>query len=352
MIGGKNSTKKHFVGGEKMGLVKLLDVKHPIIQAPMAGVTTPEFVAASAETGVLGSIGAGYLSAEATRKFIREVKKLTTKPFAVNLFVPEKVKATEEQLQKAYEVLQPIANKLGIAEWNTPFSVTEFEGQVRVLIDEGVKVCSFTFGLPDSTTIKLLKENNIFLIGTATTPGEAQLLEKAGMDAIVAQGSEAGGHRGSFSGQLMFMPLDQLISSIIKSVTIPIIAAGGIADKEQMENVLAKGAQAVQIGTALLVANESGAHPVYKKAILDAVEGTTVLTTAFSGKAARGLRNCFTKEMVDMAIAQYPYQNDMTKEIRKAAANQGNSDYMSLWAGENVHKVKTGSIADILNSFI
>ena len=194
-----------------MSLVQMLGIKLPIIQAPMAGVTTPEFVAASAELGILGSIGAGYLSAEGTRKFIREVKELTDHPFAVNLFVPEKIEASKKQLQDAFEALQPFGRRLGITLTNGPFAESEFDGQILVLIEEGVKICSFTFGLPNETTIRLLKENDVFLIGTATTVEEAKLAEKAGMDAVVAQGSEAGGHRGSFNGELQFIPLHELL---------------------------------------------------------------------------------------------------------------------------------------------
>lgn len=335
-----------------MNLVQLLGIRHPIIQAPMAGVTTPEFVAASAKAGMLGSIGAGYLSAEETRRFIRKVKELTNQAFSVNLFVPEKVDTNEVQLQKAYEALQPIAKKLGIAGWDPKFTESEFEGQVRVLIEAGIKCCSFTFGIPDEATVELLKENDVFLIGTATTVEEAVLVEKAGMDAVVVQGSEAGGHRGSFSGTLTFIPLNELLSNIVKSVRIPVIAAGGIANKERMEYALSSGAQAVQIGTALLATDESGAHPIHKKEILKADEGTTVLTTAFSGKTARGLRNSFTEDMKSTTIASYPYQNDLTKELRKVAAGQEDSDYMSLWAGENVHLVATGSVEEVLQSFI
>lgn len=335
-----------------MNLLQLLGIKHPIIQAPMAGVTTPEFVAASAKAGVLGSIGAGYLSAEETRDFIRKVRELTNQAFAVNLFVPEKGATNEVQLQKAFEALEPIAKQFGIEDWDPKFTESEFEGQVQVLIGEGIKCCSFTFGIPDEATVKLLKENDVFLIGTATTVEEAVLAEKSGLDAVVAQGSEAGGHRGSFYGELTFIPLNELLSDIVKSVAIPVIAAGGIANKERMENALSRGAQAVQIGTALLATHESGAHPVHKRTMLKANEGATVLTTAFSGKTARGLQNRFTKEMKNAAIAPYPNQNDMTKGIRKVAAKQGKSDYMSLWAGENVHLIATGSVKEILKQFI
>ncbi len=333
-------------------MATLLEIEYPIIQAPMAGVTTPEFVAAAAEAGMLGSIGAGYLSAVETRQFIREVKERTEKPFAVNLFVPENVKMDQPYLREAYEALQPIGKQLGMPFWKAPLSEPEFDEQIRVVVEEGVKICSFTFGLPDEETIRLLKEYGVYLIGTATTVEEAKLAEQAGMDAIVAQGSEAGGHRGSFSGELTFIPLQELLAAIVASVQIPVIAAGGIATKEGMDHALAAGAQAVQIGTILLAAEESGAHPVYKQAVLEADEGCTIFTKAFSGKTARGIRNQFMMDMKEAIIAPYPYQNDLTKEIRKAAAQQEKRDFMSLWAGESVHLSREGTIKEILAQLI
>nr|WP_210471099.1 nitronate monooxygenase [Sporosarcina sp. 6E9] len=327
-------------------------MKSPIIQAPMAGVTTPEFVAACAEAGALGSIGAGYLSAAATRKFIREVKALTEKPFSVNLFVPESTIANENELVDAYTALEPIRKELGITSERPKRSIAEFDDQVRVLIEENVKVCSFTFGLPDENTIHLLKENDVYLIGTATTVQEAKLAEDSKMHAVVVQGSEAGGHRGSFHGELTLEPLNELLIDCVNTVEIPVIAAGGIANKEMLDKALSAGAQAVQIGTALLVANESGAHPIHKQAILHSNDGCTTLTTAFSGKTARGINNRFIMEMKNTEIAPYPYQSDLTKEIRKEAAIQGKSDFMSLWAGENVHLTTEGTVKEILKKFI
>ncbi len=333
-----------------MNLATILKIKHSIIQAPMAGVTTPEFVVASAEAGILGSIGAGYLSAEATRQFIRKVKARTNKPFAVNLFVPEPPGMNQLYLREAYEALQPIGKQLGIPFWRAPLSMPEFDGQVQTVLDEGVTICSFTFGLPDDKTIQLLKGNHVYLIGTATTVEEAKLAQQAGMDAVVVQGSEAGGHRGSFTSDGALIPLDELLREVVVSVQIPVIAAGGIATAERAAKALSAGAQAVQIGTALLATDESGAHPVYKQAVLAADEGCTVVTNAFSGKTARGIGNRFIREMKDAVIAPYPYQNDLTKEIREAAARQGESDFMSLWAGESVHLSTGGKLKDIIES--
>ncbi|MHA6259252.1 NAD(P)H-dependent flavin oxidoreductase [Sporosarcina sp. CAU 1771] len=335
-----------------MKLTTLLGIEHPIIQAPMAGVTTREFVVASAKSGIVGSIGAGYFSAEETRGFIRDVQKQTNRPFAVNLFVPEQVEMEQQTLRQAYEALQPIGEQLGMPFWKAPLSESEFAEQIQVVIDEKVIICSFTFGIPDEKTIRILKENDVFLIGTATTREEAILVEQAGMDAVVVQGSEAGGHRGSFSGELTMIPLIALLKETIEAVGIPVIAAGGIASKETKEKLFQLGAQAVQIGTAFLLANESGAHPLYKEAILHAKEGTTVLTRAFSGKFARGIRNRFTDEMATVPIAPYPYQNDLTKNIRQEAARQEKVEFMSMWAGENLHLSERGSLQEIVNRLL
>ena len=334
-----------------MTFTETVGIQHPIIQAPMAGVTTPEFVAAAAEAGVLGSIGAGYLSAEATRDFIREVKKLTDKPFAVNLFVPEQTEMDQEQLRQAYLALQPIGKKLGMPFWKAPLSESSFDGQIDVIIEEEVAVCSFTFGLPDETVVRKLKEHNMYLIGTATTVEEAKAAEEAGMDAIVAQGKEAGGHRGSFLGEQL-VPLEELLPSIVEAVGIPVIAAGGIANGEHLHDQLLRGATAVQIGTALLATEESGAHPLYKQAVIDATENNTVLTKAFSGKSARGIRNEFIEMMEGVPIAPYPYQNDLTKKIRSEASSQGRPEFMSLWAGESVEETVGGTVREIVEKFI
>ncbi|GKV55019.1 nitronate monooxygenase [Sporosarcina sp. NCCP-2222] len=334
-----------------MKLLELLGIEHPIIQAPMAGVTTPEFVAASSNFGVLGSIGAGYLSADETREFIQAVKKRTERPIAVNLFVPEEMQMEQELYEEAYEALQPIGAKLGMPLWDVTLSVSQFEQQLDVIIQEKVEVCSFTFGLPKPGDIKILKEAGVQLIGTATSVEEALAVEKAGLDAVVVQGSEAGGHRGSFIG-LPLIPLQTLLQDVAKAVSIPVIAAGGIADAARMNQMLTYGAQAVQIGTALLAARESGAHPLYKQAVLRAQAGSTVLTDTFSGKMARGIHNEFIEMMQNARIAPYPVQNDLTKKIRSEAGKQGKPEFMSMWAGEQVHSTTEGTVEEILRKFI
>ncbi|QDP99212.1 nitronate monooxygenase [Lysinibacillus fusiformis] len=328
------------------------EIQYPIIQAPMAGVTSPKFVAACAEAGVLGSIGAGYLDGEQTKSFIQEVKKLTQKPFAVNLFVQEEPRIDVEVLQNARMALQPFYDELGLSPVQSVMSSEVFEGQVQAILDENVAICSFTFGIPSADVIHRLKENNVYVIGTATTLNEAKCVEEAGMDAVVLQGGEAGGHRGSFIEPIQFINRNELLQQVVGGITIPIIVTGGIVSKDDVKMALADGAQAVQIGTALLVADECEISTAYKNAILQSKAQQTTVTRAFTGKPARGLANDFTKRMKDAIVAPYPLQHYLTSTIRKESAQQGNSQYVSMWMGENCYLVQPGSVKDIIAKLI
>ena len=329
-----------------------LSIDKPIVQAPMAGITTPEFVAACCEAGVLGSIGAGYLSGAETKQFIQEVKALTAKPFSVNLFVPEQPKTDPQLLQVAREALQPICDELNI---EIPESITTsdvFQDQVQAILEEGVSIVSFTFGLPDSETLSILKQKGVYLIGTATSVEEAMAVEQAGLDAVVIQGKEAGGHRGSFIDPLALHSTADLLKAAKEKVSFPVIAAGGIMTKLQVADMLASGATYVQIGTALLTATECAAPKIHKEAILTSgIHGTT-LTKAFTGKYARGLRNGFTEQLKEATTAPYPVQHYLTQPIRKESARQNNREYMSLWMGENSYLAKEASVQEIIETLL
>ena len=311
-------------------MIHTFNMHYPIIQAPMAGVTTPKFVAACAEAGILGSVGAGYLDGVQTQSFIQEVKKLSSKPFSVNLFVLEEPQIDVDVLQKARMALQPFYEELGLSLVQSVHSKDVFEEQVQAVIDENVKICSFTFGIPATSVIKRLKDNNTFLIGTATTLEEAKLVESAGMDAVVLQGSEAGGHRGSFTEPLQFQTCNQLLRQAFGEISIPVIVAGGIMTKEDVATALAMGAAAVQVGTVLLVADECEINETYKSEVLNSKPHQTTITHAFTGKPARGLINDFTKRMKEAVVAPYPLQNHLTTSIRKESMKQGNKEYLSL----------------------
>ena len=334
-------------------LQTIFETTSPIIQAPMAGVTTPKFVAACAEEDILGSIGAGYLDGEQTKSFIQEVKKLTKKPFAVNLFVQEEPRIDIDVLQKARMALQPFYDELGLSPVQSVTSKEVFEEQVQAVLDENVAICSFTFGIPSADVIHRLKDNDVYVIGTATTLEEAKRVEQAGMQAVVLQGGEAGGHRGSFTEPMQLIDLHDLLQQVVRQISIPIIAAGGIVTKEDVDKALAKGAQAVQIGTALLVADECEISPLYKNALLESKAQQTTITRAFSGKPARGLANGFTERMKDAVVAPYPLQNDLTTTIRKESAKQGKAEYLSMWMGEKSYLVKQpGTVKSIIEKLL
>ncbi|WP_181347322.1 nitronate monooxygenase family protein [Thalassobacillus sp. CUG 92003] len=339
-------------------LLELLNIHHPIIQAGMAGgVTTPELVTAVSNAGGLGTLGAGYMEPEAIRKTIQDIKNLTRRSFGVNVFVPEFPYATEKEIGRVNQLLAPFRNELGIKDETKP-QVDEslFENQIMIIKEQHVPICSFTFGIPDKDIIQDLKDEGIVLIGTATTVEEAILNEQYGMDAVVAQGSEAGGHRGTFSGsysQSMIGTMS-LIPQVADQISIPVIAAGGIMDGRGVRASMVLGAEGVQLGTAFVTCKESGAKPQHKEAILHTKETETVMTSSFSGKPARGIRNAFIERMegYENDLLDYPLQNTLTKGIRKEAAVQNRSEFMSLWSGQSPRLSQSESAADIFQSIV
>jgi nitronate monooxygenase len=343
-------------------LTELLHIQFPIIQAPMAGgPTTANLVAEVANFGGLGTIAAGYLSPEQLRDQIKAVKLLTKKRFAVNVFVPSKYKVDDVKVKESLTLLKPILNKLGIPEeyptlpdYETDLAV--FYDQIKVIVEENVQICTFTFGVPSADVLALLKKKGTVVIGTATTVNEAIINEMAGMDAVVVQGSEAGGHRGGFDKDHNegLIGLMSLIPQVADTVKIPIIAAGGIMDARGLIAARTLGANGVQMGTAFLTCKESGTNQAHKKAILHASEDQTVLTCSFSGKMARGIKNQFIIEMEgkENRIPEYPIQNQLTKGIRKQAATLKNADFMSLWAGQSPRLSLDVTVKELLNKMI
>ena len=335
-------------------LTRTLNIRYPIFQAPMAGgPTTPDLLAAVSNAGGLGNLGAGYLTPEQIRMAIQEIRKRTDRPFGVNLFVPEEPTESGEIINQMTDYLNFYREELGIPKNPVIQKSSEsFEEQVQVLLDEKVPVFSFTFGIPPKDVIQVMKQNGTVVIGTATTVEEAIQLEAAGVDAIVAQGSEAGGHRGTF-----LKPVSQsligtmaLVPQVVDHVSVPVIASGGIMDGRGLVASLLLGASAVQMGTAFLACPESGAHAVYKQKILLENEDATDITCAYSGKAARGIRTEFMNDMDHYAgeIPGYPIQNAMTRDIRQAAAKADNPEYMSLWAGQGLRLASDHTAAEIV----
>lgn len=316
--------------------------RYPIIQAPMAGgATTPELVAAVSQAGGLGSLGGALLPPNRLREAIRQVRQLTDRPFNINLFVLEAAKVSADVLEAALDRLGPIRAELGLPPGTAPQKFSEdFGAQLEVLLEEKPPVVSFHFDIVPAQVVERLHKAGCKVIGTATNVAEARAWEEAGTDYICAQGSEAGGHRGTFMG-----PFEQsmtgtlaLVPQVADAVKVPVIAAGGIMDGRGIAAALLLGASAVQMGTAFLTCPESGAHPLYKQALLEAKGDPTVVTRTFSGRPARGLHNTFIERMrpYEAQVPPYPIQNALTTEIRQAAAKAGRIEYMSLWAGQGV----------------
>ncbi|WP_413613052.1 NAD(P)H-dependent flavin oxidoreductase [Bdellovibrio sp. HCB-110] len=325
----------------------------PVIQAPMAGgFTPPSFIAAVCEEGGLGSIGAGYLSPESLREQIREVKKLTSKAFAVNLFIPTPVTLDQTKIEESKKILLKYHQELGIsAEPKLFWDEQLFEKQFQVVLEEKVPVFSFAFGFLSAEKMQALKSQGIFIIGTATSLEEGLFLEQQGCDAIAAQGSEAGGHRGSFlDGKFPLVRVWDLVDELVDHVHIPVLAAGGIINAEGVHKARQLGASGVQVGTAFLVCKESSASPEFKKKLLTSPEGSTVLTKSFSGRWARGVENRFMKELEPLQehLPDYPLQNSLTQVLRKHALEKGQTDFLSLWAGEGVGHLQELSIHELM----
>ncbi|KTD60297.1 2-nitropropane dioxygenase [Legionella santicrucis] len=339
-------------------LAEKIGVTFPIIQAPMAGgATTPELVAGVSNAGGLGSLGAGYMSPTEIRSAIRKIRELTNKPFAVNLFIPEHNQATSNQMQRACRDIQQscIELDLEIKPVTAPYAPS-FAEQIKVLIEEKIPVFSYAFGLLDLGWISQFKMNHTFLMGTATNLEEAYELEKNGVDALVAQGSEAGGHRGTFLGKAedSLIGLFSLLPQLVDKLKIPIIAAGGIMDGRGIIAATDLGADGVQMGTAFLTCSESGIADGYKNTLLMQYQDNTVLTRAFSGKLARGIRNKFIERMNEKKtnILNYPIQNVLTTTMRKKAKEEQNIDFMSMWSGQSAQLCRKLSASELINALI
>lgn len=341
----------------KNTLTELLTIDYPIIQAGMANVSGHELAATISNCGGLGTIGAGYMSSENLRNEVIKIKALTTKPFAVNLFIPSTPKYDEDKIKRAKELLEPFNKTLGVApaEVEERDELQEFLKKIEVLIEEKVPIISFTFGLLEKNVVKRLKDENITLIGTATNVYEAKLNAQAGMDAVVLQGSEAGGHRGTFTtGKDTNIGLIALVPEVVDNVDIPVIAAGGIVDKRGIKAAHALGADGVQLGSLFLSTEESTASSVHKS-LMNKDYDQTNMTKAFSGKYARAVQNKFTSEMKihELELPDYPIQNELTGAIRKKAGQFNDSRFLSLWSGQgHIRNKENESAKTVFKSLI
>ena len=339
-------------------LAERLGIQHPIIQAPLAvGGDTPALVAAVSEAGGLGSIGAAYLTPEQIAAACAAVRGKTKRPFGINLFAPQLPLPLHVDASSALSRVAPFFAQLGLAAPTAPAPpVSGFDAQLAAAIDGGASLFSFTLGMLPSAALAAIKAKGLVLAGTATTVDEAVALERAGVDAVVAQGAEAGGHRGTFdnaNADSSLIGTLALVPQIVDAVRVPVVASGGIMDGRGIAAVLALGAGAAQLGTAFLTCDEAGVPDVYKHAILDAHEDQTRVTRAFSGRAARGIVNRFMQEIDSTGdVLPFPLQNALTRPLRTAAAKQGRAEFLSLWAGQGVRMARRLPAAELVAKLV
>jgi nitronate monooxygenase len=324
-------------------LLKLLDIRLPILQAPMAGVATPAMAAAVSNAGGLGAIGVGATDAETARQMIRAVRTASDRPFNVNVFChrPAVRDSTREAVWLSR--LSPIFSQYGavppsgLREIYTSF--VEDDAMLAMLLEERPKVVSFHFGIPAAQRIAALREAGIVLLATATNLSEAKIIASAGIDGVVAQGFEAGGHRGLFDPEALDDCLGTLALTrlLVRALDIPVIAAGGIMDGAGIAACLLLGASAAQLGTAFVGCLESEADAGYRVALFSAASEHTAMTRAISGRPARCLANKFTAlgaEVEGGAIPDYPLAYDAGKALNAAAKTAGEAGFGAQWAGQ------------------
>lgn len=325
-------------------LLSKLDIRYPIIQAPMAGISTPALAAAVSEAGGLGSIAVGTVNAEGARAAIAAVREKTQRPFNVNVFTHAPAQADPVREAAWLDWLRPHFARFGA---EPPASLNEIyrsfladEAMLALLLEQRPAVVSFHFGLPPQDWIDQLKAAGIVLFTTATSLDEALRIEQAGIDVIVAQGIEAGGHRGIFDPTQPdpALPTFELLEQLSGKVGLPLVAAGGIMDGKQIRTAFYHGASAVQMGSAFIACPESSAPPHHRALIANGAELETAMSAVISGRPARGIVNkLFTEVGAEghPPLPDYPITYDAAKALHAAASSKGSQDYSVNWGGTN-----------------
>lgn len=335
-------------------LARRLGIRLPLVLAPMAGETaSAALVAEVSAAGGLGSLGAAYFTPDAIRTACREIRDRTEAPFAVNLFAPLEPEPVDAAVAARYRArLAEFHAAAGLPEPpETAPAGPVFAEQLDAALDGGAPVISTTFGLFPADVMARLKAGGVFTIGTATSPEEARAVEAAGFDAVMAQGYEAGGHRGGFTGahgEGALVGTLALVPQVVDAVAIPVIAAGGISDGRGLAAALLLGAEAAALGTAFLQAAECPLNAGGKAALAGAGAEATTLTRAFSGRMARGLRNSVTEAFAAEDIPAFPLPNGLTRPLRAHAAKTQNADLTSVWAGQAAALGRAEPAADIV----
>ena len=337
-------------------LTELLGIACPIVQAPMAGFSTPGLAAAVSNAGGLGSLGSAMLGPEQLRAGLRDLRAATNRPVNANFFVHAPPREDAARRARMQARLRPYYDELGIALPDPPpappppFS----EAILEVVLSERPGVVSFHYGLPEAAHLEALRDAGIRVLSSATTVEEARWLEARGVAAVIAQGYEAGGHRGTFMGPLEGARIGTmaLVPQIVDAVACPVIAAGGIMDGRGIAAALMLGAAGVQLGTAFLGCPEASVSPLHRAA-LRAGDGTRV-TRAFTGKPARVLANRYVLEMADAeddALA-FPLQRMLSAPLAQAAVARGSADFMALYAGQGAPLARELPATELLETLV
>jgi nitronate monooxygenase len=322
-------------------LLDLFGCDHPIVQAPMAGVTSPAMAISASQAGGLGSIAGAMLTPETLRTEFQIVKQGTSRPINANFFVHQPPSADPMREAAWAQRLAPYYRELGLSgdaasggAVRAPFNAALCD----VVLEFRPRVISFHFGLPDDGLVKRLKAAGIVVISSATTVAEARWLEARGVDAVIAQGAEAGGHRGMFlvddiarqAGTMALVP------QVVDAVKVPVIAAGGIGDGRGIAAALALGAAGAQLGTAFMLTPEAKTAPLHRAALKEADDNSTTLTNIFTGRPARGIVNRYIREVGPMSAdaPQFPLAAGAAQPLRAAAEAKGSIDFTPLWSGQ------------------
>ena len=333
-------------------MLALADLAAPIIGAPMAGgPTTPALAAAVTDAGGLGFLAAGYLAASRLADQIAAARAVTTGPLGVNLFVPQPCAAGPEELDAYRRALEPLAQRLGVDPGQPRPDDDDWPAKLEVIADTVPDAVSFTFGCPTAEVLARFTGLGVLTMVTVTSREEADYAVAAGAGALIVQGPEAGGHRSVFApgqrpGEIR---LPELLAQCA-GVGVPLVAAGGIGDAAAVAEARERGAVAVQVGTALLLSDEAGTNPVYRRALVDPAFTVTVVTAAFTGRYARSLANDFSARYDALAPTGYPQVHQITAPIRAASLAAGDPQATSLWAGTAWRGITGGPAAQIISA--
>ena len=338
-----------------------LGINVPIIQAPMAGVSTPELAAAVSNAGGLGSLGLGSSTVDTARETIRKTKSLTNRTFNANFFCHQPAVRNPDKEAAWLERLRPEFARFGAAP---PGALSEGyisfiarDDMFEMLLEELPKVVSFHFGLPDGEKIAALKERGAVLLASATNLEEARTIEAAGIDAVIAQGWEAGGHRGCFNENAPDARHGTfaLTRVLAQNLAVPVVAAGGIMDGSGIRAALDLGAAAAQLGTAFIACDETSANTAYRQALASESNQHTVMTRVISGRPARCLSNLFTalgSEVAASQIPTYPATYDAGKALNAAASAAGETGYGAQWAGQGAPLSRPMPASDLMQTLV